>query len=134
MTIGENMKRIRRIKGITQKQLGEKMGVTQQRIAQFELDKILPKYETVEKIAEALGVNPADIDESLVIDLSGDWDITPSQLSEEMKEFIRSGTLADYMASNYIKLNENGKILANTLVESLTKIDDSLKGMKLKEK
>lgn len=81
MTIGENMKRIRRIKGITQKQLGEKMGVTQQRIAQFELDKILPKYETVEKIAEALGVNPADIDESLVIDLSGDWDITPSQLS-----------------------------------------------------
>lgn len=134
MTIGENMKRIRRIKGITQKQLGEKMGVTQQRIAQFELDKILPKYETVEKIAEALGVNPADIDESLVIDLSGDWDITPSQLSEEMKEFIRSGTLADYMASNYIKLNENGKILANTLVESLTNIDDTLKGMKLKEK
>lgn len=134
MTIGENMKRIRRIKGITQKQLGEKMGVTQQRIAQFELDKILPKYETVEKIAEALGVNPADIDESLVIDLSGDWDIAPGQLSEEMKEFIRSGTLADHMASNYIKLNENGKILANALVESLTDIDDTLKGMKLKEK
>lgn len=68
MTIGENIRRIRKEKGLTQKQLGERLNMTQSAIGQFENNKTSPKIETVDKIASALGVNIVDIMERFTME------------------------------------------------------------------
>lgn len=57
MNIGENIKRIRKEKGITQKELGKRLGITQAAIGQFENNNSNLKMDTIKKIADALGVN-----------------------------------------------------------------------------
>ena len=55
--IGYNIKKARRDKGWTQKQLGDKCGMADSAIRRYEIGKGRPKYETLEKIANALGVS-----------------------------------------------------------------------------
>ena len=45
MTFGENIKRIRKEKGISQQDLGNKLGVTQQTVAQYEKSKKHPSLK-----------------------------------------------------------------------------------------
>lgn len=57
MSIGENIKKVRKEQGLTQKQLGDKLEISQQAVAMYEKDtenKI--KITTVKKIAAALNV------------------------------------------------------------------------------
>ena len=61
ITIGENIKRIRKEKGLTQKQLAEMLGVTQQMIGTYENNKRTPKLDTALKIAKALDVDVLDL-------------------------------------------------------------------------
>ena len=74
MTFGEKIKKIREEKGISQRILGEKLGVKQQTIAQYEKAKNVPKYETLQKIANALEVSLLDFLDDEIIDAleSGD--------------------------------------------------------------
>lgn len=55
------MKDIRIQKKISQRELGKRLGVSQQTIAQYERAVNVPKMETIQKIAEALEVTPADL-------------------------------------------------------------------------
>ena len=61
MSIGDNIRRIRKEKGWTQAQLAKILSVSQQMVGQFEKSKKPPKLETVEKIASALGVTAFDL-------------------------------------------------------------------------
>ncbi|MCR2049999.1 helix-turn-helix domain-containing protein [Acetatifactor muris] len=61
MNFGESIKQIRKEKGLTQKQLGEKLGISQSAIGQFESNKANPKMETIQKIADALNVSLNDL-------------------------------------------------------------------------
>lgn len=54
MTVAENIKRIRKKKGLTQKQLGKKCGMAESTLRQYELGYRHPKIETIQKIANAL--------------------------------------------------------------------------------
>lgn len=66
MTIGENIRRLRIERHMTQKELGEKLGgVSQQQIGQWENNNANPKIETVLKIAKALGVPVSYLNDSL---------------------------------------------------------------------
>lgn len=56
MTIGEQIKKYRKKAGLSQRELGEKLGVSQQHIAQYENGKRIPKIETINSIAGALGI------------------------------------------------------------------------------
>lgn len=56
MSIGENIKKVRVDAGLTQKQLGERLGITSQSIAQWETGRREPKYQSMVKIADALNV------------------------------------------------------------------------------
>lgn len=56
MTIGEQIKKYRKEAGLTQKQLGEKLGISQQQIAQYESGKRVPKIDTINNIAGALNM------------------------------------------------------------------------------
>lgn len=61
MARGENIKKARLKAGWTQKQLGEKMGITLQTVAQWETGRRTPKFETLQKLAAALGVSVNDL-------------------------------------------------------------------------
>ena len=50
--IGENIREIRKLKGMTQKELGNKLGISQSAINQFENNKTAPKLTTIIKVAE----------------------------------------------------------------------------------
>lgn len=56
MLKGERIKEIRKKRNLTQKQLGELSGIAESTIRSYELGRLNPKYETLEKIAKALKV------------------------------------------------------------------------------
>lgn len=70
MTIGKKIQAFRKEKGLTQKELAQKLGVSASMIGQYETDIRRPKLETLEKISAALGVAITDF-----IDVS---EISPS--------------------------------------------------------
>ena len=63
MAIGERIRFIRNLRGMTQKWLGISSGLSEKtadiRMAQYESGTRVPKAEQTEKIAEALNVSPA---------------------------------------------------------------------------
>ena len=61
MTAGERIKQARKKAGLTQKELGMKLNVSQAAIGQFENKKADLKVSTLHKIAEALSVPIADL-------------------------------------------------------------------------
>ena len=77
MTTGEKIRRARTEKGWTQKQLGELCGSAEPTIRRYELGKLKPKKETLEKIAAPLGV--------YYLDLYGDDE------SAEILSYVKAG-------------------------------------------
>ena len=63
MSIGENIKRLRKEKGLTQKQLGTlcQPPIDEANIRKYENDKQNPKIETIYKIADALGISASEL-------------------------------------------------------------------------
>lgn len=59
MTVGENIRKIRKEKGLTQKALGQLCNINESQIRRYELglNNSNPKRETLQKIANALGVS-----------------------------------------------------------------------------
>lgn len=82
MTIGENIRAIRKEKGLTQKELGRLCGIAEITIRQYESEKYQPKIETIEKIAKALEVPIVKIKEDLT------W--AEHQNTEEVKQLEQS--------------------------------------------
>ena len=61
MTFGENVKRLRKMRGYSQQELAEKVGFqTRGAISKVEKDVVDPQQSMVIKLAEALEVSPAD--------------------------------------------------------------------------
>ena len=62
VTIGENIRKIRKEKGLTQKALGKLCGINEANIRKYEINSnITPQLKTIEKIATALEVKVADL-------------------------------------------------------------------------
>lgn len=74
MTIGERIREIRKSRGLTQRELGERLGLSYQSIAQWENDLRKPKSETILKIACALGVRYEDIVGLEIFDTGAEFD------------------------------------------------------------
>ena len=55
-TFGENLRKYRKEAGLTQQQLGDKLGCSKELISQYERGKLNPKIETVKRFADALSV------------------------------------------------------------------------------
>lgn len=60
MEIGEKIKLYRMEKGMTQKELADALNISYVNISQWERGKRNPKIETLQKIAEILGISTAD--------------------------------------------------------------------------
>lgn len=57
MTVGENIRRIRKERGLTLKQLGDMVGVSEAYIRAYESGRRNPKLKSLETLAQALAVN-----------------------------------------------------------------------------
>ena len=61
MTVGERLKAIRKEKGLTQKQVASGCGMADSANRKYESGLITPKLETIQRIANALGVHVLDL-------------------------------------------------------------------------
>ena len=59
--IGENIKRLRRQKGITQETLADRMHVSTAAVSKWERDIAFPDTQTIPKLAEILGVSVEEL-------------------------------------------------------------------------
>lgn len=64
MTVGENIRRIRLERNLTQKELGKRLGTSEAYIRAYESGKRNPKPATLKKIAEQLAVRPEVLENS----------------------------------------------------------------------
>ena len=119
MTTGEKIKIERKKAGLTQKQLGERLGVSFQAVAQWENDFRRPKYETIIKIADALMVQPEDI--------LGDRDIRIVRITNKLDAIDNEFKKIELHQLNrltraYEKLSTEGKEVAIERVEELAQL------------
>ncbi|WP_288683654.1 helix-turn-helix domain-containing protein [uncultured Eubacterium sp.] len=115
MTVGENIKRIRKEKRLTQKQLGElcNPSISAATIRKYELSILNPKIETLQKISTALDVSITDLNDDLGM-----------LLSRSLK-YYNAITSNEKSFSNYFnQLNEEGKLKAIEMVKLLLKIPE----------
>jgi len=59
--VGERIRKLRRERNWTQKDLGERVGIDQKNISQYESDRIKPSNRTLQRFAQALGVTPSEL-------------------------------------------------------------------------
>ena len=103
--IGNNIRNIRIAKGITQKEISEKLGITPTAWRKFESGTCSPKIDTLEKIAAALDVNIVDF------------------FKKESLDEVKADADAVELLNAFKKLNEEGRIKALDLVETLTEVE-----------
>ncbi len=83
MSIGSNIKRLREARNVTQKELGEAVGVTDKAVSTWELGIKDPRMGTIQKLADYFGVSKSDIIE----DRFKDEDLI--RLDADELEFLR---------------------------------------------
>lgn len=107
MTIGENIKQLRKKKGLTQKGLGELCGINEANIRKYESGRQNPQVDTIRKISQALEVDY--------------WEIIGfDNISIELHEDTSDNSA---ILHHYSKLNSIGKEEATKRVEELTYIE-----------
>ena len=101
MTVGERIRAIRKAKGLTQKELGERLGLSSQSVAQWENNLRKPKFETTLKIASALGIDVSVLAPSF----------------EELLEDETQSIYLDAIKTRFLDLNPKGqKIVADAAI------------------
>lgn len=98
--IGDQIKRLRKIKKITQEDLGKLVGLSGVAIMRYEKGQREPNLETIQKIADALGVSINDLIES--------------PPNKEVKSFADSQKY--FKRGTKKPLIENGKIINETTI------------------
>lgn len=102
MTFGEKVKELREQKGFSQRELGERLHVTQQTIAQYEKKTESPKLSTIQKIADALEVG--------IYELSTDFSSFKEQIIQESAP-LSAAKRHGYMDNELIRELEKNHIL-----------------------
>lgn len=143
MTVGEQIRNIRKAKGWTQKRLGEACGIAEPTIRRYELGKLNPKIETLQRIAKALGVSTFELEDNLMDKVnkyllenysSVKGEISPinminlmnklSQSTQEHSQTPTNETDRGRMLSAFDTMNEKGQKKAADNVEDLAKVPE----------
>lgn len=106
-----NLRKIRRARGLTAKELGEKVGKTESAICMYETGKREPSYETLLMIAEVLDCSVGDI------------------IGEKALEDLGFTALERVIIQKYRTLDEYGK----RAVEAVLDVEASRKVIDLNE-
>lgn len=95
MSVGTNIRTLRKKKGLTQKQLGELCGMADSAIRFYESDRGNPTHKTLERIAAALNVHVLDLVgigrqlEQYVVDVEAIRPISGNPADVNSKELTR---------------------------------------------
>ncbi len=124
MSIGENIRRLRKQKNMTQKELGERLGgISQQQIGQWENGNKNPKIETLFKISQALNVSVGDLDPTYGLMIT-DRD-KATYLADILKEYLekksKENASEDIISATTITLNKVQSYIEAT--DALVSID-----------
>lgn len=92
MTTGEKIHRIRLHRKLTQKELGDLIGLTANRVAQYEMGYRVPKKPLLEQMAQALEVSPLALLEPITGTLSDIME-TLFWMDEEVPGIFRLTTI-----------------------------------------
>jgi transcriptional regulator with XRE-family HTH domain len=123
MEIGEKIKLIRNKRGLTQKELGKKIGVTAVTVGQWETGKRNPKYETLQRISNALEIDVSELFEPPTkeeLKILNEAYININKAVDEFLESERKSNLNSY----FDKLNSDGQIKVTAYAEVLTKVPE----------
>ncbi len=115
MTVGENIKRFRKEKGLTQKQLGElcNPSISAGTIRKYELSILNPKIETLQKISIALDVSITDLNSEL------------DMLFNRTLKYYDAITSNEQSLNTYFnQLNDEGQLKALEIIKLLLKIPE----------
>lgn len=132
MTLGGNIRKLRKERRLTQKQLGELCGINEAQIRRYELGgkNSKPKIATLEKIADALDVSIYEL-------MNFDEDYTQSEKTRMIKYLkqleagINHIEMSDFIMTKLMyELNDKGQEKAIEQVELLTKIPEYRKNNK----
>lgn len=118
MTVGQRIKEIRKLKGLTQQEVGKRMGVTASFIGQYENGARLPKYETLKKIADAIGVSVYTLEPSLSLGYSH-LDALPDEVRDELGTLAKGDLLIAEILATYLSLDQEGKDDFRQLIDSM---------------
>lgn len=143
MTIGDNIKKIRKEKKITQRQLAEEMGISRSYLSDLENNRYNPSSKTLEALAEKLNVSMLylttgkktlnDLDDS---ELKGQFESVGSKIKAEndginkyiktkLKELSESEleyTVTQYLANVLIFLQSSNKKELRTLTVFIVRL------------
>lgn len=125
MSIGENIKMLRKEKGLTQKQLSQLTGISEVMISQYERNIRTPKNKNFSKLAFILDKTGSRLlGEELPFDL-----FRPNESYKDystpiaVKNDLPLELYEQKLLNNYRVLNTLGKKEANKRVEELTEIN-----------
>lgn len=98
MTVGERIYYCRTEIHMTQRQLAEKTGIDQSTIGKYERGILNPKIGTLRKIADALGCDVADLDDSLTAGAEKMMDVVRQTIESQIdvKELGNNLMMAAY--------------------------------------
>lgn len=118
---GDAIRKYRKQRSLTQKQLGEKCGINEANIRKYELGSQNPKIETLQKIAAALEIPVTYLRAGITPD--------PDEVKQKVAQWGISGALAQTGEERLIlercrTLNDSGQKEAVRQVELLTKIPE----------
>ena len=103
MTIGENIKKYRKIRRLTQKQLADKVCISVNSLSRYETGERIPNIYIIHKIANALDVVPAWIIGKSVLKGANEEEL---QQLEETKYFLMIPKKYSNIITNLIHLEK----------------------------
>lgn len=125
MTLGENIRKLRLEKGFSIMKIRELTGLSKSTISDLENDKSSPTVETLQKIAEALGVSVEDFFKSKPVTEETfkkcDEEYDSKKLSEEIK-LLESKKITDVKQAMEVILSQPGLMLNGEMLSDESKI------------
>lgn len=104
MTFGQNIVAVRKKRGLTQQELGERIGVDKRVVSKYEKDQTVPSVQMAHSIANALEVSldyllGSDkailIDDQEIIQLLRHYDGLKTEVKQTLKTVLKAITLYD---------------------------------------
>lgn len=113
MEFNERLRTIRKENGLTQAELAEKAGIAVNSVRLYESGKVIPKLDTIARIARAMGLTASDF-------VGGQWGKFQGGFcsEEEVQRDDREARLIYYFQN----LNEDGQATALERLEELTQL------------
>ena len=111
MNIGDKIRTARQLKGMTQQELGDLLGLQKSAIAKYESGRVVNiKRSTLKKISDILGIRPSE----LIFDVGSN----PIETAELHVEMITDPDMQEIF-EGFRLLDDNQKKLVKDLVRSL---------------